>query len=315
MAKIKFFTDSAADIPDDLLKSLDIEMIPFPIQVGDTEYMDRVSVSPEEFYEILDAEKQIPTHAQITPFQFGEFFYQAWKDGYTHIIYTAINSKASSTYQNAMQQANSFFFDHPAAKGKMEISVIDSKNYSLAYGFPVIEGAKMAQAGKPYEEIVAFIQDWVDHAKIVFVPYSLKYARKSGRVSAVATFVGEALGFKPFVTFTNGDSVVLAKVRGEKNVIDALIELVDEDRQEGAPYCILRTTLEGPEQQLIETCTDEFGEAPALSTQVGGVISVNAGPNCLGVAYRKVDKEDPQDDWKWDYEAFKGPPLKEGYIR
>ena len=55
----------------------------------------------------------------------------------------------------------------------------------------------MAAAGASVEEIAAYIQDWVDHVRVLFVAFDLKFAKKSGRVSAAAAFVGEALGSSP----------------------------------------------------------------------------------------------------------------------
>lgn len=315
MAKIKFLTDSAADIPDSLLKEYDIEMIPFPIHTEEEDLLDRVTLSPDEFYDLLEEEDTVPTHAQITPFQFGEIFYKAWKDGYSHVIYTSINSRGSATYQNAVQAAHSFLYEYPSAKDKLDIHIIDSHSYSLAYGFPVVEGAKMGKKGVAPKEIIAFIEDWVKHSKILFIPYSLKFAKKSGRVSATTAFMGEALGLRPIITFKNGESKILGKVRGEKNVVSALIEMCQEDRQVGAPYCIMRTTMENYEEELIDECTEEFGEAPSMSEYVGGVISINAGTKVIGIAYRKEDPENPMDEWKWDYSKVKAPELKKGYIR
>lgn len=317
MAKIKFLTDSASDIPDEVLEQYpDIEVIPFPIQVGGETYYDRVSMSPEEFYELIDEESQLPSHAQITPFQFSEIYEKSWKDGYTHLIYVSINGRGSATYQNALQQSNSFFFDHPVAKGKIEFTIIDSKSYTLAYGFAVVEGAKLANAGKEPAEVIAFIKDWVKHSKILFVPFSLKNAKKSGRVTATTAFVGEALGMRPVMTFKNGESAVVAKVRGEKNVVSGIVDLAEEDRREGAPYCVLCTSMEDQEEKLIEVCTEEFGEPPAMVTHVGCAIAVNAGTQTIGIMYRKEGKdEDTSDPWKWHYVAPKEDVLLPGYIR
>lgn len=314
MAKIKFITDSASDIPDDILKKYpDIHMVPFPIHAGEDSYLDRVSMDPEDFYDLIEEEDKV-THSQITPFQFSEIFFNTWKEGYTHIIYVSINGRGSSTYQNAHQVAHSFFFDNPAAKGQIELTVIDSKSYSLAYGFAVVEGAKMAQEGKSPEEIVAFIEDWVKNSKILFVPNHLKYAKKSGRISVASAFVGEALGMKPIMTFKHGESAVLAKVRGEKNIVSAIWDMMEEDRREGAPYCVLRTTMEDHEDELIELCEEEIGYPPAMETFVGCTIAANAGVEVIGIMYRKTKKDESTNEpWKWTYEPPKAPPP--GYIR
>lgn len=286
MAHIKFSTDSAADIPLALREELGIQVLPFPIAMGEREYLDGVDFSPEEFYSMLLAQPQIPTHAQLTPFQFVQCFEEAWKEGYTDLIHTSINAKASATYQNALQARAEFYEDHPEAEDRFRIHILDAGNYTMSYGWAVMEGAKMAAAGAEAQEILDYIQDWMAHVRVVFVPLDLTFAKKSGRVSAAAAFVGEALGLKPIMTFAGGESKILSKVRGEKNVISSLVELCKAEREPGSPYLLIRAN--NPEQadKLLEACCRELGEAPVRQFYIGGVIAINAGPNLVGLIYR-----------------------------
>ena len=131
-----------------------------------------------------------------------------------------------------------------------------------------------------------YIQDWVDHVRVIFAPLDLRFAKKSGRVSAAAAFMGEALGLKPVMTFEDGESKSLAKVRGEKNVINALVELCKKERRPGTPYLLIRGNNAAQADRLLEVCQQELGEAPALDYYIGGVIAINAGPNLVGLIYR-----------------------------
>lgn len=147
MAYIKFVTDSAADISPQVQKELDIQVLSFPIAMGDREYQDGVDFTPDEFYEKLLAAPQIPTHAQLTPFVFSECYEQAYENGYTHLIYISINSKGSATYQNSIQAREEFYEDHPEAKENFRITIINSRSYTMAYGWAVVQGAKMGATG------------------------------------------------------------------------------------------------------------------------------------------------------------------------
>lgn len=284
---IRFVTDSAADIPAELVKELDIRVLPFHIAMEDKDLRDGVDFTAQEFYQALVAAPHIPTHSQHTAFVFQECYEQAWKDGCTDLIYTSINSKGSSTHDNAVQAIDLFYDDHPEARDAISIRVIDSHNYTMTYGWPVIQGARMAREGKGAEEIAAFIQDWVDHVLVVFAPYDLKFAKKSGRISAAAAFLGDALGLKPIMTFTDGESEILTKVRGEKNIIPAILEQVKPHIDLDAPYFCIGGSLESENQRIIQVCTEAFGKAPELSFFIGGVIAINAGPNLVGVVCRK----------------------------
>lgn len=286
MAHIKFSTDSAADIPAALREELNIQVFPFPIAMGDKEYRDSFDFTPQEFYGMLLAAPQIPTHAQLTAFQFQEYYESVWKEGYTDLIHTSINSKGSATCHNAFQAREEFYEDHPEARGTFAIHIIDSKNYTMSYGWAVIQGVKMAAAGAEAQEIVDYIQDWMDHVRVIFAPLDLRFAKKSGRVSAVAAFVGEALGLKPIMTFADGESKVLSKVRGDKNVRSALLDLCKKERQPHSPYLLIRAGNEEQADKLLEACKAELGEDPTAQFYIGGVIAINAGPNVIGLIYR-----------------------------
>ena len=286
MARIKLTTDSAADIPAALAGELGIQVLPFPIAMGDREYQDGVDFTPQAFYQALLAAPQIPTHAQLNPYVFTQCFEQAWQEGCTDLIHTSINSKGSATYQNALQAREEFYEDHPEARETFRIFILDSKTYTMGYGWAVLEGARMAAAGAGAEEITAFIQDWLDHVRVVFCPLDLRFAKKSGRVSAAAAFVGEALGLKPVMTFEDGDSKILAEVRGEKNVLGTLLSMCRKERRTDTPYLLIRAGNEAAADQLLAACREELGGEPAMEYYIGGVIAINAGPNLVGLVYR-----------------------------
>ena len=286
MARVKFTTDSASDIPASLREELGIQVLPFPIAMGDRELADGFDFTPGEFYEMLLSAPQIPTHAQLNPYVFTELFETAWEEGYTDLIHTSINSKGSATCSNAFQARGDFYRDHPEAEGTFHIHIIDALNYTMGYGWAVVQGAKMAAGGAEPREIVDYIQDWVDHVRVIFSPLDLRFAKKSGRISAAAAFVGEALGLKPVMTFTNGESKILAKVRGEKAVAAKLTEMCRAERRPGTPYPIILGNNEEHSGKLLEACRQELGEEPALSYHIGGVIAINAGPNLIGLVYR-----------------------------
>ena len=286
MARIKFTTDSASDISPALREELNIQVLPFPIAMGDRELADGFDFTPQEFYDMLLAAPQIPTHAQLNPYLFTEVFEAAWEEGYTDLIHTSINSKGSATCSNAFQARGDFYRDHPEAKETFRIHIIDSLNYTMGYGWPVVQGARMAAAGAEPQKIVDYIQDWVDHLHVNFAPLDLRFAKKSGRVSAAAAFVGEALGLKPIMTFIDGESKILAKVRGEKAVVAKLAELCKTQRKPGTPYLMIQGSNGEQSEKLLDLCRQELGEEPAMSLCIGGVIAINAGPNLIGVVYR-----------------------------
>ncbi len=288
--KIKLITDSCCDIPQEIAEKYGIEILSFPITVDGKEYRERVDFSAEEFYTMLTEAAKIPTHAQLIPIEFEDVYEKAYQEGYTDLIYVSINSKGSSTYINSKIAMNNFFDTHPNAKDSFHFHLIDSGCYTMGYGMAIIEAAKKIRRGLTVKEIVSSIEDWINHVRILFVPLTLEFAKKSGRISAAAGFVGELLGLKPIITFEDGDSVILEKVRGEKAVVPRLVEMVQKNIIPETPYSIVH----GMQPQLTEELTAEmekkFGKASYVYP-LGPVVAINAGPNVVGIIYKSHEHD------------------------
>ena len=180
MGKIKIATDSTADIPKSFCEELNISVLPLTILDGEKEYRDGVDITPPEFYRIIDASKTLPVSYQVASVLYTELFEETWKAGYTDLIQVTLNSKGSGTYQAAVLSRSLFYEEHPEAGEQLRIHIIDSKTYSMAYGIGVIEGAQLAQTGASAQEVIAHIDDWLEHTRPVFVPLNLRCVKSPG---------------------------------------------------------------------------------------------------------------------------------------
>ncbi|MBP5378471.1 MAG: DegV family protein, partial [Ruminococcus sp.] len=239
MTKIAILTDSCCDLPKETIKELGIKVLPFTLTVGGESFKELYDKSTQEFYEILENTDEIPKHSQISPIDFEEAYKEFFEQGYTDVISVSINSKGSGTFNNSVIAKNDFFDNNPEAEGKMRIHNIDSKCYSLFYGYPVTEAAKKVRRGAEPEEIVAYLEDWFNVSAIYAVPFTLKYAKKSGRISAAKAFAGELLGLKPVILFSDGNTDTVDKIRGEKNIVPKLVEIVEKNMTPQTPYILL----------------------------------------------------------------------------
>lgn len=286
MAKIKIMTDSASDISEKYEKELDILVVPFKVAMGDKSYVSRVDFDNEKFYEMLDNYDGIPATSQITVFEYTGIFENLYNEGYTDVINVTINSNGSATYNNSVMAAEQFFEEHPDAKGKFNIYNLDSKNYSGGYGYPVIEGAKKAKKGQSAKEIADYIQDWLDHLAIFFAPYTLKYAKKSGRIPSAAAFVGEVMGLRPIMRIQNGSITTETKVRGDKAIVPKVLDCCAKEAIPQTPYCVIYGSDESVRDEMIQAMTKKMGYPPAEVFQIGAAIAINAGPKVTGVIFK-----------------------------
>ncbi len=287
MAKIRIATDSTSDIPVNLREELNITVLPVSIIMGDKEYKDGYDLTPQEFYEMILNAKELPTTSRVVPVLYSELYEESYREGYTDIILTCLNSKGSSTMQGAIMAKDMFYEENPDAKEKMNIHIIDSRTYSMAYGLPVIEAARMEKNGATVDEILDFINDWLDNVRVLFLPLNLKFVKKSGRVSAAAAFVGDALGLKPIITFEDGESKILEKIRGDKNALAKILEITLKERKINTPYALVYGTNMEMFDKLKEMCIEKLEREPYIEYAVGSVISLNAGPEVVAIIYHK----------------------------
>ena len=286
MPKIKIMTDSASDITYEQEKEYDIKVMNFKLAVGDKSYVSRQDFDNEKFYEILDNFDGIPVTSQITIFEYTEQFEKYYSEGYTDIINVTINANGSATFSNAVLAAEQFYEEHPDAKDKFHIYNIDSANYTGAYGYPICQAAVKIQKGATAKEAVDFINDWISKVVIYFAPYSLKYAKKSGRIPSAAAFVGEVLGLKPIMRICEGEIKTADKVRGDKAVVPKIEQLTMEEIIPQTPYCIVYGSDESVKDDMVKAMTKRLGYPPDDCFQIGAAISINAGPKVTGVIFK-----------------------------
>ncbi|MBC8547209.1 DegV family protein [Clostridiaceae bacterium NSJ-31] len=284
MDKIKFLTDSACDLPEELAREYDIAVLPIPIAVDGVGYHERVDFTAQEFYKILLDAKTIPVTSHITHIAFADQYRAAFEQGYTHVVVTTINSKGSNMFEAANMAKTLFYDDCPEASGKLEVVVIDSKTYTIPYGLAQVEAAKLARAGKPCTEVVEFLYDFFDRLEIYFGVYSLEFAKKSGRISCAAAFVGDVLGLRPILSIIDGEMKIVDKVRGDKNVVPRLVDFACRDRKGDSPYLCIRALTDEVGEQAAALMEERTGQKPVGLYYAGACITINAGPRLAAVA-------------------------------
>ena len=120
MSKIKIITDSASDLPKSYYQENNIDVFYFPITLKGEEYIDQVTLSPSQLYDLVSIHNELPKTAAIGVYQFQEKFEEALKE-YDEVLFIGISSGFSCQVSNANLASQEF-------DGK--VRVIDSKNLS-----------------------------------------------------------------------------------------------------------------------------------------------------------------------------------------
>ncbi len=280
--KVRIITDSACDLPIDLIQTLGITMVPLTVFFGETSYLDGIEIAPAEFYEKLQTSPVLPHTSQPTP----NDFYQAYKrlSDAEAIVAILLSSKLSGTYQSAVIGR-----DMARSEGLgPDITIIDSELASAVHGFPVIQAAEAARRGAGKEEVISVAKDVLSRMGIFFVVDTLEYLIKNGRIGRAAGLVGSLLNVKPILTLEDGLVGAVDKVRGKRKALDRVFELIHERFPAKPPsfFCILHGNVAEEADALAERIRAEFGYTGEIPTYIlGAVIGSHVGPGTLAVIF------------------------------
>ena len=286
MQRIKIMTDSACDISADLEKEFNIDIMCFPIIIDGKDYIERETLSNEQFYEALSTSIEAPVTSQITSFRFLDEYKKIYNEGYKEIINVTISSSGSNTYNSAVLARNTFFEENPEAKSFFKIHVVDSLSYTAGYGYVVVEAAKKARKGCSSEEIISYLKDWFSCVEIYFAPYSLEQVKRSGRVSCAAAFMGELLGLRPLIQMVDGKSHVLEKIRGNKNIIPRIAATATKNMIPQTPYIIIKGNVDEHAIELEKEMIKKVGYPAEMTIQIGAAVANNAGAEVAGITIK-----------------------------
>ena len=281
MSKIRIITDSACDIPLKIELN-NVEILNFFITVDGKSYEERKDISFREYSNLLETCSEIPKTAHITMMRYGERFEYFAAQGVTDIIVVTICGNSSATHDAAVMARDMFFDENPDAK--VRIHILDSECFSMGYGWPIMKADRMIDKGAAPETVIDYLTNEFRHREILLTAYTLKYMKKSGRISAAAAFAGELLGLKPIILMDHGTTEVVQKVRGDKLVIPNLIAQFKKRAGNTTEYLIAYNQREDG-KELYSACEKELGVPPKMAFELGSAVSTNAGNHCLAIVY------------------------------
>lgn len=282
---VKIISDSTCDLSRELLEKYDIDIAPLHIVLGEAEYEDGVSITPDEIYKWSDENKVTPkTSAAGIERTIG--LIRPYVEQGREVVCFSISASMSTTVNVMNMAAEVLEVEHL-------VKVVDSANLSTGIGLLVIEAAIMAQEGKSAQEIADRMEYLKPLVRASFVVDTLTYLHRGGRCSGLAAMAGGVLKLHPKIVVENGKMHPDKKYRGkmERVVMDYAKDM-EEDLKTAKRDRVFITHSGYSDEMVNEVrnylkALNIFDEI--LVTRAGGVISSHCGPGTLGVLFIKED--------------------------
>lgn len=275
MAKVKIVTDSVADIPEALLKELDITTVPCIVRFGGEEFRDRIDLSLSEFYKRLESSPALPSTSQPAVGVFEEV-YRKLAEATDEILSIHLTGALSGTLNTARLAAENIT--------NAKIELIDSQQITMALGWLVILAARAAREGYPLAQIKTRVEDALSRLHLIAMLDTLEYVKRGGRLGKAAALLGTLLNVKPLLSFAHSELIPLENVRTQARALARLEEIVlaSGPIQELA---VIHAAAEQSARKLKQSLAKTFPEDRILLTETGPVLGAHAGPGAVGIAW------------------------------
>lgn len=218
-------TDTNSGLTVEEGKKAGVYVLPMPVIVDGHSYLEGVDMTHSKLYEALREERDVCT-SQPSPGDVMELWDSVFREGYDEIVYIPMTSGLSSSCESASQYA----LDYGS-----KVHVVDNHRISATLTEAVFDAKTLADNGYPAAEIKAILEDAALHASIYITVNSLKYLKKSGRITSSAAAIANLLNIKPVLTIQGEKLDLFAKARGIRQSEKKMIEALKSDIAERFP--------------------------------------------------------------------------------
>ena len=278
---IRIIADSTCYLPQEYINKYKVSIASLNVLINDKSYRE-TDLSNDWFYNEMAKSQTIPTSSQPSIEELYSTVESLVKDDHD-IVGIFLSSDMSGTFSTSNLVKNMILENYPNAK----IVMLDSRSNCMQSGFAVLEAAKAASENKSLDEVVSIAKNVIENSKFIFVPDTLDYLKKGGRIGGAAALFGSLLQIKPILTVEDGKTTVFTKVRTKKKAIDKIVNTVLEQnlKKPIKGLIVHHINCESEGQELADRLKSKLGLDNVKIQSIGPIIGLHVGPGSIGVAY------------------------------
>ncbi|MDY0088413.1 MAG: DegV family protein [Coriobacteriia bacterium] len=278
-------TDSTSYLPASDREDHDIAVVTLAVNFGSDSYAED-GLDSRWFYERMAAEREVPTSSQpsvndlIAAF---EHHLSADRD----VCGVFLSSDMSGTFSTSALARDLVLERYP----DRQIELVDSRSNCMQLGFAVLAAARAAEAGATVAEVAQEARATIPCTRFLFVPHTLDYLRKGGRIGGASALLGMLLQIRPILTVAEGKTDVFAKVRTKKRALEHItaMAVADAERAGGLEDLVVHHIDDEAEGRELAALLEQATGREIPIYPIGAVIGLHVGPGTVGAVYRTAD--------------------------
>lgn len=278
---IRIIADSTCYLPSEYINKYKISIVSLNVLLNGVSYRE-TDVSNKWFYEEMAKSSEIPKSSQPSIEDVYSCMKELVKDGHD-VVGIFLSSDMSGTFSTSNLVKEMILETYPNAN----IVCLDSRSNCMQAGFAVLEAAKAASSGKSLDEVVDIANNVINNSKFIFVPDTLEYLKKGGRIGGAAALFGSLLQIRPILTVEDGKTTVFTKVRTKKKSIDKIVLTILEQNKKSPIKGLIvhHINCENEGLELANRLKTELNLPEVKVQSIGPIIGLHVGPGSIGVAY------------------------------
>ena len=280
--RIQLMTDGGADIPQQLIEQLQLEIVPLYLNFSDGEYKTGTTLKLADFHQKVKELNEVPRSAAPSPNDFYEAYKKVPQD--KPIIMLSLSKELSSTYQNAVAAKNMILEEEPERR----IAVINTKTASGGIALLLHDLYGKIQAGDTFEQVVQHTEDRVGDTVTLFVLQTLDNLVRGGRISKVTGKIAKTLSIKLLMRGSEqGEIEVTERVRGEKRALKRFIQQIGEYTKSAENKSLFMTHCNSESRaiKLLNDIKEKYSFKETFLTDIGPIIATHGGDGAIVIAF------------------------------
>jgi DegV family protein with EDD domain len=283
---VAVITDTTAGIPEDLVRELQIGLVPYYIVRGSQTLRDLVDVQPDEFGEYLKTAQTLPTTSNPSP---GDYVtaIKRMAERSLEIVVLTMTSKGSGAYQSCLAAVDMLRERMP----RLRVEVVDTLTVAMSQGWAAIEAARAARSGLDFNEVIARARQVAERSMMIMTADTLKYLYMGGRIGRAQHLMGSLLNIKPIIGMQEGIIVALGTARTRTRVFERTVELMREkaDINSRIKVSFMHVSAMDQLENLKEYICKHFECMEVLYGPLSPALAVHSGPGTIGLCFYTVD--------------------------
>ncbi len=285
--RVALLTDSAADLPPEMVRSHRIEVVPSTVRFGAELLLDRFDLSARRFYELLEERRERPS---IEPPAASRFAV-----AYSRRVRTqeVVSIHGSEEYSRALLHARRAVYEGGLSDisreggGRARLEILGFDQVGIPLGLLALFGARMALRGLGAGEIRERLSTIGPRIRSLLVVNAPEFLARKGQIRRLRAVLSRLTDSKPILRVEKGRLFPVTWVRGRRSAYMRLTELASRELQSGRETVVGIAHAANPvwADRLREMAEERFEICELVLAEVGPALGAWLGPGSIVAAF------------------------------